>query len=492
MHPTTQTAVDIAEAILALAPSGLFDAPWYRAEYGGAAATDPLVEFCDTGWRALRRPNACFDTGWYLRQNPDVAELGLNPLLHYLRYGEGEDRPPNAGFDVGRYRIRHGQAAGGSCLAHALASVDRDAAATETGLSAAAREVHRSGLFDARHYRAAYGMAGSDLGLLEHFCTCGWRERLDPNRLFDTGLYLDRNGDVRDGDVNPLLHYITDGAAEHRPVSDRFDAAQYGTAHGIAGGVTALAACIQADHQRADLLRWLQSSPPAGDEVIARMMAVLAASCLFDENFYLIHYPDVRLDGAPPLEHFCRHGEREGRRPNPYFDPTWYRATYATQDGAVANALLHYVLLGEAAGHRPIVYFDPGWYAGHYGIAPATSPLLHYLQTRRQHPLSPVELFDATGYAGRFGDAIGPNRDVFAHYLRVGIASDVDPGPSFDAAKYRSRFMAAPLRPFQAVAGAEIHERIRREPLNPLVHFLLNAGAMPPAAKPGPAQGLPP
>jgi hypothetical protein len=29
---------------------------------------------------------------WYLAQHPDVAAGGINPLLHYLRYGAGAPR----------------------------------------------------------------------------------------------------------------------------------------------------------------------------------------------------------------------------------------------------------------------------------------------------------------------------------------------------------------------------------------------------------------
>lgn len=39
-----------------------------------------------------------FDGGWYLRQYPDVAASGLDPVLHYVRHGEREGRKPSAQF----------------------------------------------------------------------------------------------------------------------------------------------------------------------------------------------------------------------------------------------------------------------------------------------------------------------------------------------------------------------------------------------------------
>ncbi|MFZ2407750.1 MAG: methyltransferase domain-containing protein, partial [Methylobacter sp.] len=40
-----------------------------------------------------------FISSWYLEQNPDVAEAGLNPLAHYLSEGAAEGRNPNPLFD---------------------------------------------------------------------------------------------------------------------------------------------------------------------------------------------------------------------------------------------------------------------------------------------------------------------------------------------------------------------------------------------------------
>jgi hypothetical protein len=33
-----------------------------------------------------------FDGAWYLRHNPDVAQAGWNPLVHFLKHGRAEGR----------------------------------------------------------------------------------------------------------------------------------------------------------------------------------------------------------------------------------------------------------------------------------------------------------------------------------------------------------------------------------------------------------------
>jgi len=44
-----------------------------------------------------------FEDDWYIRENPDVARSGINPLLHYVRHGAAEHRTPFPGFNAARY-----------------------------------------------------------------------------------------------------------------------------------------------------------------------------------------------------------------------------------------------------------------------------------------------------------------------------------------------------------------------------------------------------
>lgn len=81
----------------ALAPiegSALFDADWYQTTYvpdlpPNQAARHYLREGVERGMN----PGPLFDGNWYLGNNADVAEAGLNPLLHYLNSGRAEGRP---------------------------------------------------------------------------------------------------------------------------------------------------------------------------------------------------------------------------------------------------------------------------------------------------------------------------------------------------------------------------------------------------------------
>lgn len=84
-----------------------FDAEYYLAKYAdvrAAVATGGITaegHWSLYGWAEGRDPSAWFDASEYLDDNPDVAAAHINPLTHYLTYGQFEARPAvvAAGWD---------------------------------------------------------------------------------------------------------------------------------------------------------------------------------------------------------------------------------------------------------------------------------------------------------------------------------------------------------------------------------------------------------
>jgi glycosyltransferase involved in cell wall biosynthesis len=79
--------------------SELFNRAWYVDRYRDVASSgiDPALHYLRYGAAEGRYPGPRFDTRWYIRENPDVAASGLNPLVHYLRHGAREGRPIRPG-----------------------------------------------------------------------------------------------------------------------------------------------------------------------------------------------------------------------------------------------------------------------------------------------------------------------------------------------------------------------------------------------------------
>jgi len=82
--------------------SGLFDKSYYL-QYNPdvkQAGINPLIHYLKFGGFEGRNPCQQFDSAFYLQQNTDVKEAGINPLLHYVNFGKSEGRQTNPTFFI--------------------------------------------------------------------------------------------------------------------------------------------------------------------------------------------------------------------------------------------------------------------------------------------------------------------------------------------------------------------------------------------------------
>lgn len=78
-----------------------FDPEYYMAANPDVAAgwNAPAIDhFSQFGWKEGRRPNAWFDSSFYLQQYADIRNGGLNPFEHWRANGYAEGRKPYAGY----------------------------------------------------------------------------------------------------------------------------------------------------------------------------------------------------------------------------------------------------------------------------------------------------------------------------------------------------------------------------------------------------------
>lgn len=98
----------------AVVASGLFDADWYARTYPDVAPPDAARHYVRTGAAEGRSPGPSFDGPWYVSQHPEIAQIGGNPLLHYLANARRETariRPVDAPPPPARPLTRAGYAA---------------------------------------------------------------------------------------------------------------------------------------------------------------------------------------------------------------------------------------------------------------------------------------------------------------------------------------------------------------------------------------------
>lgn len=77
---------------------------------------------------------------------------------------------------------------------------------------------------------------------------------------------------------------------------------------------------------------------------------IIKKSGLFDANYYLRLYKDVRLADVDPLMHFITAGWKEGRNPSQLFETNYYLETNPDVQAASINPLVHYLRYGKKEG----------------------------------------------------------------------------------------------------------------------------------------------
>jgi hypothetical protein len=152
------------------------DPEFYAATNFGVGSADVLLNhFSSVGWRQGRDPNANFSVAWYLYAYPDVAASGMNPLVHYLRWGKSEKRT----FRASMNRIL----------------LDRDRALARP-------------CFDEDFYLSRRGSTLAYPDPLTDFMHMGWRLWLDPSPRFSVSRYFEEHPEVFMAGINPLMHSL--------------------------------------------------------------------------------------------------------------------------------------------------------------------------------------------------------------------------------------------------------------------------------------------
>ena len=210
------------ETVNLVRDSALFNADYYLANNADVRdqGIDPLKHYMLHGWRENRNPSALFSTSKYLFDNSDVAAARVNPLVHYLKSGQLE----------GRSIASHSRPS--IQKANKPAGLDRKSKKSvgdvvpvpqvrnpvpKAVIDAQVEVIAKSGMFDESYYFAMYPeLQKMGLDPIRHYCELGWYEGKNPSDDFDTFSYLTTYKDIQMAQINPFWHYVVAGASEHR------------------------------------------------------------------------------------------------------------------------------------------------------------------------------------------------------------------------------------------------------------------------------------
>jgi len=160
---------------------------------------------------------------------------------------------------------------------------------------------------------------------------------------------------------------------------------------------------------------------------------------LFIASHYLQAYPDVKDAGMDPLEHFVIIGDAEGRTPNPFFSPSWYRSQVGIALGG-SNTLLHYAMVGDKQNVQPIIGLDPEYVKQQVPNRKETA--LHSFIGAKSFGaiLNPNPLFDYRFYLTQYPDIAGSELDPYIHFIYYGAKEGRVPSNGFSWGYIKERF----------------------------------------------------
>lgn len=245
-----------------------------------------------------------FHREWYLSNNPDVAIAGVDPLEHYLQFGEVEGRWPNAYFDPKYYQT---------------------------------------------HAPGAKKYPGS---ALDHYAEKGWTKGRNPSRKFSSQLYLEQYPDVASKNIDPLEYHLNTGRFKGNFAFQT--SLEKGSDKGLINTLRLIgeSGLFDADWYKkyySDL--WYADVDPLFHYAKHGWSERRRPNIFFHADWYEDTYRDDIGDEIP-LVYYIRKGHKIGHNPAPNFNCATYLAENKDIDGDTVEPLAHYLTVGIAEGRR--------------------------------------------------------------------------------------------------------------------------------------------
>jgi len=380
-----------------------------------------------------------FDEHHYYVNNSDVKSKGLS---HYIKEGYREGRCPHPLFDPVFYQHNLKQPIKKEPFKHYMAQKGKI--------------VSPHILFDAIYYAKQLKKIPENQTLLEHFLNVGWKQNLSPTPYFDFDFYYKNYPDIKNSNINPLLHYLTHGENEGRKPIASFEPSAYTMptkpvfwnkyAYYNRGKLTFYVSEKEEKSEflnKSNLVSKLNNKLKQPlDKGYLKYKKIF--NTFFDEEYYAEQNWDIVIS---PLNHYLKYGSKEGRCPNPLFDPTYYTQKYLTNETDTKDKfdlsnepLVHYYSQPNDAFYSPHPLFDSKFYLSqlkkHNIAIPKDKTFLeHFLKDGWKHNISPTKYFDVEFYLEQCPE-VKDQANPLIHYLTQGERSGLQPNKDFVSNSY--------------------------------------------------------
>lgn len=394
--------------------SDFFDAAFYARQMPEIPKDRFLAikHYLKRGAKLGLDPCSEFSTVGYLKLHPDVELANQNPLVHFLSSGQREGR---AFYYSQDYKILEQIGLEKKVSSERLSSLQID-------------QIDASSLLDEHFYQSQLQEPlGSRRAMALHYAYAGCDQGLDPCETFSSEGYITlRPGSVAPGS-NPLLHYITFGANEDRPLLN------------------------SKDFQLVKELGLVEEAVNyAGPTYLtSAVFDSLDRSTWFDERFYANQASLTEEHRRRCVVHYVLRGWKEGLDPTPAFSTNGFLRLYDNIRQANYCPLVCFLAAKEDS--RPPV-FNCADYNAIKHIEVVDERLL-----RETAVLIGAKEFNAAYYIEEAKLSSQNARHAAAHYLLEGWKKLLDPSPLFSTVDY--------LETHLELAAAD--------DINPLLHYVL-------------------
>lgn len=221
--------------------------------------------------------------------------------------------------------------------------------------------IEKSGLFDKVYYLKTYrDVRIANMTPLEHFMKFGLQEDRKPNAEFDPVWYRNYYCDINKNNLFPIVHFIQYGKEENlfqnetekneynQLIENDFDVMFYKNSYQDLAYIE--------DENFDFVLHYLRYGKYEDRKIRFNTsinslnkedLEILQKSELFDEEYYLNTYNDIKTANIIPAEHYMEHGHLEGRNPSVLFNTNFYLEKYPDVRELKVNPLLHYIKYGQ-------------------------------------------------------------------------------------------------------------------------------------------------
>ena len=286
-----------------------------------------------------------FDEKWYLTNYVDVKSHDFDAISHYLLIGYLEGCNPNSNFNSIEYMQKYpilnkfklnpfvhfiiSQSLDWTIIDYILEGYTFD-----DELIKGIEEILKHDLFDEEWYLNAYpDVKSSIVNPLTHYIKQGYKENRNPSASFNTKFYLNNYEDVKKSGLNPLIHYALYGIKEKRT-------------------------CLGNNYSNSSMPTDIIPKSSENDDIISKGTAEINKLKLFDAEWYLNRYPDVKSKEIDPFLHYLNSGYKEGRWPSENFDTNYYCEQYPDVVKSGLNPLIHYALYGIKENRVTIANYE--------------------------------------------------------------------------------------------------------------------------------------